>query len=122
MKKGLKYGIKAIGYVLLIPGVYILVSLILTYIPISEETNGHPKKSTIYLTTNGVHSDIVLPKNLMPSELISDLKIDASDRFFAFGWEKKLLPKHTDLGRIKIFNSFSCCIFREQYAGTSNTV
>ncbi|MFT5751511.1 MAG: hypothetical protein ACI828_000969 [Flavobacteriales bacterium] len=107
MKKGLKYGIKAIGYVLLIPGVYILVSLILTYIPISEETNGHPKKSTIYLTTNGVHSAIVIPKNLMPSELISDLRIDASDRFFAFGWGEENFYLNTPTwGELKFSTAF----------------
>ena len=57
--------LKIIGYILVIPVVYIVISLILTYIPVSEKTEGAQKKHLIYLTTNGVHSDIVLPKNLI---------------------------------------------------------
>lgn len=78
--------LKIIGYILVIPVVYIVISLILTYIPVSEKTEGAQKKHLIYLTTNGVHSDIVLPKNLMIPALLKDQKYHPKEQFFAYGW------------------------------------
>ncbi len=78
--------LKIIGYVLLIPVTYILISLILTYIPVSEKTEGAQKKHIIYLTTNGVHSDIILPKKLITSSLLKGQIYHPKEQFFAFGW------------------------------------
>ncbi|MFC4635207.1 DUF2459 domain-containing protein [Dokdonia ponticola] len=78
--------LKIIGYILVIPMVYIVISLILTYIPVSEKIEGAQKKHLIYLTTNGVHSDIVLPKNLMIPALLKDQKYHPKEQFFAYGW------------------------------------
>ena len=43
-------------------------------------------KKTIYLTTNGVHLDIVIPKNNIDSLLLSGLKQGQSDNYLSFGW------------------------------------
>lgn len=86
MKTYGKRFLKIIGYLLVIPVTYIVVSLVLTYIPISEQTEGTPKKQMIFLTTNGVHSDIILPKNLMIAALLKDQKYHPREKFFAFGW------------------------------------
>jgi len=86
MKTYGKRFLKIIGYILLIPVTYVVVSLILTYIPVSEQTAGAPKKQLIYLTTNGVHSDIILPKNLMIPALLKDQTYHPKEQFFAYGW------------------------------------
>ncbi len=86
MKKYGKFFLKVIGYILLIPIVYILVSLVLTYIPVSEKTEDASKEHTIYLTSNGVHTDIVLPKNLIIPKLLKGQKYHFKEQFFAFGW------------------------------------
>jgi uncharacterized protein (TIGR02117 family) len=86
MKKYGKRFLKIIGYTLLVPVTYIVISLILTYIPVSEKTEGSSKEHIIYLTTNGVHSDIVLPKKLIISELLKDQKYHPKEQYFAFGW------------------------------------
>ena len=78
--------IPLVGYVLLIPLVYFLVSLMLTYIPYSVKTDGVVKTQTIYLRSNGVHADIVLPKEAMTEKLLDDVHLQTSDRFFSFGW------------------------------------
>jgi len=85
MKYG-KFFLKIIGYILLIPIIYGVVSLIFTYIPISEKTEGALKKHTIFLTTNRVHSDIVLPKELIIPEVLKGQKFHNKERYFAFGW------------------------------------
>lgn len=81
-----KLFLKGIGYFLLIPITYILVSLLLTYIPIDEKTDNTPKKHTIYLTTNGVHSDIILSKKVMTPQLLKDQKYHPKEQYFAYGW------------------------------------
>ena len=78
--------LKIIGYVLLIPVTYLLISMVLTYIPVSEKTEGAQKKHIIYLTTNGVHSDIILPKKLIASPLLKGQIYHPKEQFFAFGW------------------------------------
>ncbi|WP_299674659.1 DUF2459 domain-containing protein [uncultured Dokdonia sp.] len=82
----LKLFLKSIGYVLLIPITYIIISLILTYIPVSEKTENAEKKHTIYLTSNGVHSDIILPKKLIVPDLLNGQKYHPREQYFAFGW------------------------------------
>jgi len=75
-----------IGIIILIPVIYILISLVLTYIPISEKEDGTEKTKTIYLTTNGVHSDIILPKEYLTPALANGLYSAQGDRYFAMGW------------------------------------
>ena len=72
--------------ILVIPVIYLLIALILTYIPIAEEEDDTIKDSVIYLTTNGVHLDIVLPKDRMSHQLLKGLKYNAATQYFAFGW------------------------------------
>ena len=82
----LKLILKGIGYVLLVPIIYIIVSLLLTYIPVDEKADTSSKKHTIYLTTNGVHSDIILPKKLMIPNLLKGQEFHYRERYFAYGW------------------------------------
>ena len=86
VKKGFKFALKVLGGIILIPIVYILISLILTYIPVAEKTQDQPKNQTIYLTTNGMHMDVVLPRQLMTAALLKDLKQTPDEQYFAFGW------------------------------------
>ena len=86
MKKAIKITYKVIGIVLLIPLLYLIISLVLTYIPVSEKTDGTPKNKIIYLTTNGVHSDIVFPKEYLSPEIQNGLYFRPGDSYFAMGW------------------------------------
>jgi uncharacterized protein (TIGR02117 family) len=82
--------LKTLGKVLLVliglPISYLLISLLLTVIPITEKETEEPKPHTIYLTTNGVHADLVLPKDLIDPEVLKDQISNTQDQFFAFGW------------------------------------
>jgi len=93
--KYVKLLLKGIGYILLIPIIYILISLILTHIPVAEKTEEAQKKHIIYLTTNGVHSDIVLPKKLITPKLLKGQKYHFKERYFAFGWGEENLKSKT---------------------------
>jgi len=86
MKRILKNIAKIIGLLIAIPIIYIVVSLLLTIIPISEKESDQPKTHTVYVATNGVHADLVLPKNLIDQAILKDQIIRTNDTYFAFGW------------------------------------
>ena len=73
----------------MIPIVYFLVSLILTYIPLNEVEQYSEKNKSIYLSSNGVHLDIIIPKGHLDLKLLSGLKYFENDQYFSFGWGDK---------------------------------
>ena len=87
--KGIKKIVKWIIAIILIPGVYLLVSLILTYIPINNEEENSEKNKSVYLNSNGVHLNIILPKSQLDSKLLDGLKHFKNDKYFSFGWGDK---------------------------------
>lgn len=86
MKKALKMIVKCIVVLIAIPLLYLIISLLLTIIPVAQEKTTLPKLHTIYLTTNGVHADLVLPKKLIDSTILKDQVMRPQDDYFAFGW------------------------------------
>jgi uncharacterized protein (TIGR02117 family) len=85
MKLG-KRILKWILYLMLIPVLYVVISLILSLITIDRKAESQLSDKTIYLSTNGVHLDIVLPKHNMDSLLLLGLKQELTDRYLSFGW------------------------------------
>lgn len=65
---------------------YIVVSLVFTAITIDRKIKNKISKKTIYLSTNGVHLDIVISKENIDSILISDLKLNGNENYVSFGW------------------------------------
>lgn len=83
--KLIKKFLKWILYLLLIPLTYVITSLIFTYITIDKKFNDNNDVS-VYLTTNGVHLDIIIPKEKLSNDLLSGIKHNKSDKYLAFGW------------------------------------
>lgn len=73
-------------YFLLIPIVYLLVSLLLSAITVDRIESNENGEKLIYLNTNGVHLDIVIPKENSSSSLLKGIEYDQSDNYLAFGW------------------------------------
>ena len=84
--KILKYIVRGILALLFIPIIYILISLVLTYIPHPNNNHDYPLNESIYLQTNGVHLSIILHKNKIAPNLLKDLKIYNHDLFLSFAW------------------------------------
>lgn len=78
--------IKWFLYFLLIPISYIIISLILTAITIDRKIYNEDNDKTIFLNTNGVHLDIIIPKNTINSLLLAGLKYEQADNYLSFGW------------------------------------
>ena len=86
MKKLLKFLLKLLLFLIAIPVVYLLVSLVLTAIPVNSDSVQAIDSHTIYLSTNGVHLDIVMPLELMDDQLLNGLKRTPEDSYFGIGW------------------------------------
>lgn len=81
MKKKLRITVKIMLYILLTFGLYVAAALLLPYIPVNKNKDYlSPNDITIYLKSNGVHTDIVMP-----------VKNDWMD------WTKYIHYQHTDL-------------------------
>jgi len=85
MKKGKKI-FKWIIYFLLIPIMYLIISLILSSIIIDRKLNDENSDKLIYLNTNGVHLDIVIPIKNVDSLVLSGIKYKQNEKYLSFGW------------------------------------
>ncbi len=57
----LMYLLKVVGIILGIVIIYVILGLLIPYIPVSVKDDGQKKDVPIYIYTNGVHTDIVMP-------------------------------------------------------------
>ncbi|KQT18567.1 urease-associated protein [Chryseobacterium sp. Leaf404] len=95
MKKMIFILLKVIGILLGIIVLYAMLAWLLPYIEISEKKTNDPKNIPIYIYTNGVHTDIVMPvKNNIKdwSEKISfeNVKSKKTDyKYVGIGWGDK---------------------------------
>ncbi|WP_127844809.1 DUF2459 domain-containing protein [Psychroflexus aestuariivivens] len=100
---------KWILYVLLIPVLYFVISLILTAITVDRNEIEETPTQTIYLSTNGIHLDIVIPKENIDSSLLKNLVHKSQDEYFAFGWGDENFylntPSWSDLSFKTAFNA-----------------
>lgn len=84
--QSLKKRYKWILYILSIPILYGLISFICISITLNDQMTSKSLSQTIYLKTNGVHLDIIIPTvNIQPS-LRSGLRYYENENYIAFGW------------------------------------
>lgn len=93
---------------LAIPSTYLLLALVLGLLPVNRDFRPTPTQSggiSIYLRTNGVHADLVLPATVPhdwqaefpPHGIVSATRLAdaASLRWVAFGWGDRGFYVHT---------------------------
>lgn len=95
MKKILLTIFKIIGSIIAVVLVYVLFALILPLIPVKADEVAEPKTVEVFLLTNGVHTDIVLPvtnrfmdwRTEIP---VSDTKAGSGNfKYLSVGWGDK---------------------------------
>ncbi|NMM47917.1 DUF2459 domain-containing protein [Marinigracilibium pacificum] len=84
--KFFKHFVKWVLFFLTLPIIYLAVSLLLTSITVERESTNEPANKTIYLSTNGVHLDIVIPQEDIDSLLLSGIKHGQFADYISFGW------------------------------------
>ena len=112
MKIGKKI-IKWILYFLLIPLTYIVISLILSSITVDRIINNESSEKLIYLNTNGVHLDIVIPIENVDSSVLSGIKYKRNEQYLSFGWGDENFYINTPTwGDLTFNNAFSAMFLK----------
>lgn len=75
-----------ISYLLLIPIIYIIISIILMSITVNNKNEKDLLNHVIYIKTNGVHLDLIIPKKDIIPELLFGVQHSNHEDFLAFGW------------------------------------
>lgn len=75
--------------ILLIPVLYLLASSILTFIPVNIQEENSEKNESIYLRSNGIHLDLIIPKDQLSPKILDGIEYSEKDQFFSFGWGDK---------------------------------
>ena len=78
--------LKYLLIIILLPISYILIALILSYIPVNTEQSNDNKTHEIFLSTNGVHIDIILAKGDIDNIMLNMINETNKYQYYAFGW------------------------------------
>lgn len=78
--------LKGFVYFLFIPIIYLIISLLLTFITINRTELFVDNKKEIYLSTNGVHLQIIIPIDELNNELKEGIEFTPYEKYFSFGW------------------------------------
>lgn len=95
MKKMLLIIIKIIGFIIGVVFLYIILGLLIPYIPVKAKKTDEPKTIELYILTNGVHTDLVVPvktkyvdwSEKLPFENTKGKQTDLN--YISFGWGDK---------------------------------
>ncbi len=85
----MKIGKKIMKWILIIsllPVAYIIISLLLSSITVNNTAGNENAAKIIFLNTNGVHLDIIIPIKDIDNLVLADIKHYPNERYLAFGW------------------------------------
>ena len=89
LKTGIKYIMRAfLGLLVLIAG-YFLIAVVLSTISTNPKELKCEKDKEIYITTNGIHLDIIISKAYLNNQIQQELQIDEKVKYASFGWGDK---------------------------------
>ena len=95
LRKLLKYGLVALGVLVAASVVYLGAAVVLAFVPVNEDFENAAEGIEIYLVSNGVHVDFVLPVRspsidwsaLFPRERF--VNVDPTYEYLMFGWGER---------------------------------
>ncbi len=104
--------VRITGILLSIPALYFICSLLLTYITINEKNDLAEKKHSVYLSTNGIHLEIIIPKTELEPSILDGLIYNEQEQFFSFGWgDKTYYTKTSTWSDFSIINKCKAAFF-----------
>jgi uncharacterized protein (TIGR02117 family) len=80
---------KALLWLLAIIVLYLVLAVVLSLIPSSPPAMVTVPDRQLYVSSNGVHTDFILPVEYVPPSLLAQLGYLADYRYLAFGWGDK---------------------------------
>lgn len=110
----IKKCIKWLFYFLLIPVFYLLISLLLSIITVNKNEIIEADNE-VYLNTNGIHLDIIIPLEIVDNRLQKGLKFNKADKYLSFGWGDKNFYLNTPTwGDLTIKNALSATLLKSE--------
>ncbi len=95
-----------IGFVLLII-VYLLVAIVLALIPVNSDFQNKASETEIYISSNGVHTNIIVPSQSQAFNWNNLLKLNNNCKYIAFGWgDKEFYMNTPNWSDIKLSTAF----------------
>jgi uncharacterized protein (TIGR02117 family) len=108
---------KILSWFFLLIAAYLLFATVLSVLGTRPQEKDCKKNKKVYVTTNGVHLDIILPIEDLDVEFLEQLEVMEDTKFLAFGWGDKEFyintPQWSDLTFPTAFNAL---FFRSQTA------
>src|SRR5690606_25045626 len=74
---------------IIVIALYFFVAVTLSFIPVNAQFHDCLPDNKLYISTNGVHTDIKIPVEYFNSEFINQIQILPGTQFVAFGWGDK---------------------------------
>ena len=115
IKKSFKFIGKGFLAILIFLVVYISAAFTLSKITVNSQSNQQAQEIPIYIKTNGVHTDIVVPTKNIIKDWTQEIRFentqaqDSTAQFIAFGWGDKGFyldtPEWSDLKASTAFNA-----------------
>lgn len=84
--KLLRYIFRCFLFLISIIFLYVFASIFLSSFTVHKNQDEIPKNDIIYLSTNGVHLDIIIPENALDSHLFKGLNYTDDTTYLSFGW------------------------------------
>lgn len=89
IKIGIKYFKKIVASIFILVFGYFIAAVLLSMITTSPEELKCTDDKTIYISTNNVHLDIIIPKEILSEAFIQRLQLKESIKYVSFGWGDK---------------------------------
>lgn len=86
VRKILKYLLRLLGILTGAILLYALIALIGGLVPVNSVKPDCQPTQQVYIASNGLHLDIIFPKEYLDTNWVSDLQIPAQTEYVAFGW------------------------------------
>lgn len=124
----LKYLLRFLLGILALLILYGLSGVILSVLPTRPEVVSCEEKQEIYIASNGVHLNLIIPTEIMPRDLLQELSIPERAEFVSFGWgDKRFYLETPTWGQLKpettlraIFLKTESALHVEHYQGRSS--
>lgn len=105
--------LKWIVILISIPITYLFISLIFSLIPVNSKKLFSDQKHSIYINSNGVHSNIIIYKDQIDPKLLKGIRFFENECYFSFGWgDKRFYLNTPEWSDLTFKNAINACFFR----------
>ncbi|MFH1001217.1 MAG: DUF2459 domain-containing protein [Bacteroidota bacterium] len=96
-----------------IPITYLFISLIFSLIPVNSKKQFSNQSQSIFINSNGVHSNIIIYKDLIDPKLLKGIRFLENECYFSFGWgDREFYLNTPEWSDLTFKNAVNACFFK----------